>query len=253
MDIIGKIFKRFEKKEEKLEFDVNYRNEYILISIKSNGKIISIEDVNDDDILSFSESDIFDISDDKSKLILDYENIYDLGMVTREILNLPPLLDGAIYIDNSTYFLNANGLKFNYTITDGFNEYRIISKNYISNKENNEKYFLEKEQYNLIKLIDAYNKDNDTNKLANEQYKLLSIIKDTSHKANVILNDQIKLTGLQVVYDLDEKCVKYPNTGKDDYDVTVVFPITTELRNHIEQSVLKQYMKEVKKLTPKQG
>jgi DNA-binding cell septation regulator SpoVG len=71
--------------------------------------------------------------------------------------------------------------------------------------------------------------------------------------ANVILNNQIKLTGLQVVYDLDEKCVKYPNTGKDDYDVTVVFPITTELRNHIEQSVLKQYMKEVKKLTPKQG
>ena len=152
MDIIGKIFKRLEKKEEKLEFDVNYRNEYILISIKSNGKIISIEDVNDDDILSFSESDIFDISDDKSKLILDYENIYDFGMETREILNLPPLLDGAIYIDNSTYFLNANGLKFNYTITDGFNEYRIISKNYISNKENNEKYFLEKEQYNLIKL-----------------------------------------------------------------------------------------------------
>ncbi len=201
MDIIGKIFKRFEKKEEKLEFDVNYRNEYILISIKSNGRIISIEDVNDDDILSFSESDIFDISDDKSKLILDYENIYDLGMETREILNLPPLLDGAIYIDNSTYFLNANGLKFNYTITDGFNEYRIISKNYISNKENNEKYFLEKEQYNLIKLIDAYNKDNDTNKLANEQYKLLSIIKDTSHKANVILNESLRKEDELIVLD----------------------------------------------------
>ena len=71
--------------------------------------------------------------------------------------------------------------------------------------------------------------------------------------ANVVLNDQLKLTGLQVFYDLDEKCVKYPNTGKDDYDVTVVFPITNELHNHIEQAVLKQYMKEVHKLTPKQG
>ena len=45
MNIIGKLFKKFEKKEEKLEFDISYRNEYILISVKNNEKIISIKDI----------------------------------------------------------------------------------------------------------------------------------------------------------------------------------------------------------------
>ena len=36
--------------------------------------------------------------------------------------------------------------------------------NYISNKETNEKYFLAKDQYDLIKLVDTYNKDNDKTK-----------------------------------------------------------------------------------------
>lgn len=151
MDIIGKLFKKFEKKEEKLEFDKSYRNDYILISPKNNGKIISIKDIADDNILSFSESDMFDISEDGSKLILDYENVYTLSKETNEILNLPSFLDGAVYIDNSTFLLNASGVKFNYKITDGLNEYRVmykndncISRNYIKNKETNEEYFWEK-------------------------------------------------------------------------------------------------------------
>lgn len=193
MGIIDKLFKKFEKREDVLDFDTSYRNDSILISIKKNGKTIPLSEVNEDnEISSLSESDIFDISEDGNKLILDYENIYSLNKETMEILKLPSFLDGAVYIDNSTYFLNINGVKFDYKITDGLNEYRILYKNYVSNKDTNEKYFLEKEQYELVKLVDTYNKDNDKNKLANEQYKLLSAIKETAHKTNVILNETLR-------------------------------------------------------------
>lgn len=234
MDIIGKLFKKFEKKEEKLEFDKGYRNEYILISPKNDGKIVSIKDIADDNILYLSESDMFDISEDGSKLILDYENVYTLNKETREILNLPSFLDGAVYIDNSTFLLNASGVKFNYKITDGLNEYRILYKNYISNKETNEKYFLGKDQYELVKLVDTYNKDTDKNKLANEQYKLLSLIKETSHKTNVILNESLRKEDELIVLDKIE--LDFLNA---DNDFLEVIPYSSEL-NEEQNEKLKE-------------
>ena len=117
MSIIDKLFKKFEKREDVLDFDTSYRNDSILISIKKNGKTIPLSEVNEDnEISSLSESDIFDISEDGNKLILDYENIYSLNKETMEILKLPSFLEGAVYIDNSTYFLNINGVKFDYKI-----------------------------------------------------------------------------------------------------------------------------------------
>ena len=61
--------------------------------------------------------------------------------------------------------------------------------------------------------------------------------------ANIVLNDQIRVRGLRV---MDGECglsVGYPNDPfyKGDDFRSIVFPITAELRNHIEKRVLEKY------------
>lgn len=239
MDIIGKLFKKFEKKSENFTFDVDFLREYILISIKSDEKIIPIYKISEDnEILNFSESDMFDLTEDRSRLILSYEDIYNLDKHTLDILNLPEILNGVIYVDNSTYFLNLNGVRFNYKVTDGLNEYRIIYKNYICNKNNNKRFFIEKEQYELIKLIDAYNRDTEKNKLANEQYKILNGIKNTSHKANIILNDALRKEDDLVILDSVE--LDFLPVSNDFLEVV---PYSSEL-NEEQNEKLRQVFKE---------
>jgi stage V sporulation protein G len=61
--------------------------------------------------------------------------------------------------------------------------------------------------------------------------------------ANVTLNDQLILRGLRVIDGVDGLFVWYPNDPFcSDYDfLSVVFPITKQLREHIENCVLEKY------------
>ena len=65
--------------------------------------------------------------------------------------------------------------------------------------------------------------------------------------ANVVLNEAIMLRRLRIVEDNNELSLSYPldpfftGTG---YNSTIV-PVTRELREYIENEVLKQYQKEV--------
>ena len=61
--------------------------------------------------------------------------------------------------------------------------------------------------------------------------------------ANIVLNDQIQVRGLRV---MDSECglfVGYPTDPfyKGEGFRNIVFPITSELRHHIEKSVLEKY------------
>lgn len=61
--------------------------------------------------------------------------------------------------------------------------------------------------------------------------------------ANIVLNDQIQVRGLRV---MDGECglfVGYPTDPfyKGEGFRNIVFPITAELRRHIEKSVLEKY------------
>lgn len=61
--------------------------------------------------------------------------------------------------------------------------------------------------------------------------------------ANIVLNDQIQVRGLRV---MDGECglfVGYPTDPfyKGEGFRNIVFPITAELRHHIEKSVLEKY------------
>ena len=61
--------------------------------------------------------------------------------------------------------------------------------------------------------------------------------------ANIVLNDQIQVRGLRVMDGENGLFVGYPvdpfYKGEDFRNI--VFPITSELRHHIEKSVLEKY------------
>lgn len=61
--------------------------------------------------------------------------------------------------------------------------------------------------------------------------------------ANIVLNDQIQVRGLRVMDGKNGLFVGYPVDPfyKGEGFRNIVFPITSELRNHIEKSVLEKY------------
>ena len=61
--------------------------------------------------------------------------------------------------------------------------------------------------------------------------------------ANIVLNDQIQVRGLRVIDGENGLFVGYPVDPfyKGEGFRNIVFPITSELRRHIEKSVLEKY------------
>ena len=61
--------------------------------------------------------------------------------------------------------------------------------------------------------------------------------------ANIVLNDQIQVRGLRVMDGKNGLFVGYPvdTFYKGEGFRNIVFPITAELRHHIEKSVLEKY------------
>lgn len=60
---------------------------------------------------------------------------------------------------------------------------------------------------------------------------------------NIVLNDQIKVRGLRVMDGESGLFVGYPNDPfyKGDDFRSIVYPLTAELRHHIEKRVLEKY------------
>ena len=61
--------------------------------------------------------------------------------------------------------------------------------------------------------------------------------------ANIVLNDQVQVRGLRVIDGENGLFVGYPVDPfyKGEGFRNIVFPITAELRHHIEKSVLEKY------------
>jgi len=66
--------------------------------------------------------------------------------------------------------------------------------------------------------------------------------------ARVVLNDQIQLTGLRIVDGANGLFVAYPNDPSykgEDYK-SIFYPLTRELRDHIETVVIAKYNEAIK-------
>lgn len=72
-------------------------------------------------------------------------------------------------------------------------------------------------------------------------------------KASVVLNDQLTITSMRVMDGVNGLYVAYPNDlfySGDTYS-SIVYPITRELREHIEDCVLEKYRYETEKANVK--
>ena len=192
MSLVEKLFKRTKEKDKKLKFSLKYKEKYIEIGLKLGDKIVSLKDLKGEiDVSNLSKNDLFEIDSNGDKLLLEYNEIYNLDRLTLRLLKLPKFFPGLVYIDNKGYF-GSSKVEFEYNISSGMDKYIIVNGNYIESVSNPEKYILTKEQYELIKLIDQYNNDFNKNKETNEQYRMLNAIKDVSHKTNLLLNETMK-------------------------------------------------------------
>jgi stage V sporulation protein G len=75
------------------------------------------------------------------------------------------------------------------------------------------------------------------------QIFLVKELGKTKAMARVMLNDQLQLTGLRVVEGANGLFVAYPNDPAykgEDYR-SLFYPVTKELREHIEETVLTMY------------
>lgn len=80
-------------------------------------------------------------------------------------------------------------------------------------------------------------------------YPLREPVGKTRAMARVVLADQLQLTGLRIVDGSNGLFVAYPNDPSykgDDYR-SLFYPLTRDLRDHIEGKVLEKYQEEISK------
>jgi stage V sporulation protein G len=76
-----------------------------------------------------------------------------------------------------------------------------------------------------------------------QTFPLKESLGKTQAFARVVLNGQLQLTGLRIIDGANGLFVAYPNdpTFKGEDYRSLFYPITRDLREHIETEVLKQY------------
>lgn len=74
-------------------------------------------------------------------------------------------------------------------------------------------------------------------------YPLKEMVGKTRAMVRVVLSDQLQLTGMRVVDGSNGLFVSYPNdpSHKGDDFKSLFYPVTKELRDHIETAVLARY------------
>ena len=79
-------------------------------------------------------------------------------------------------------------------------------------------------------------------------YPLREPVGKTRALARVVLNDQLQLTGMRVVDGANGLFIAFPNdpTYKGEDYRSIFYPVTRDLRDHIEQSILDVYKQATK-------
>ena len=73
------------------------------------------------------------------------------------------------------------------------------------------------------------------------QFNPQSNFGSTKALANIVLNDQLIIRGLRVVESCNGLYVSFPKELRGDTPRAVLFPVTRQLREHIENCVLEKY------------
>lgn len=161
-------------------------NENIQLLLMQTKMVLSEED----DHLSISYDDVYDLYyDEEGNLIDDFR-----------FFNLPEIFNGFIKISNLGNYLETEEVKYSFVFTDGLHpSIQRVNRNIVT--VDGEYRILPRELYDCLKCIIDYNTDAVRNKNTAEQFELLALIKDYALKANIALNERLRVESTPIVID----------------------------------------------------
>lgn len=202
---LGRILARLKSSSEKSLVPDYSDPQYIRIFLKENGEQVSFAmDENIRALVSLSNAML---SEDSMSLIIPYQDIYiyyfdDEGNPINDyqLLNLPPLFDGIIFIENNGNYAEDDKVTYSFQFRDGKNHHiKRIRENVISvdGREN----ILPTEMYECLKLVTKYNQDESLARDTTAQFELLSKIKDYAERTNLALNQRLSIESKPIIID----------------------------------------------------
>jgi SNF2 family DNA or RNA helicase/DNA polymerase III epsilon subunit-like protein len=210
------IFKRiFTGKNNIGTEDVTFKSKFLKDRIEifldgSNGRVNLneyLKNYTDKELEYFKEALIFQIDIEKNVIILDYEDIYNLGVNELNYFSLPEYFKGIIDIKNRGPLLNREKFQFElnfYDLQNRNESYDYIAGNYyVTNSDTGKNFFLEKKQMELINKINRFNLENKSSSDPDSQFELIEEIQKASEEIYLTYSEQLnEFSNLETVDNL---------------------------------------------------
>lgn len=201
---IRDFFKRFSDKEIS-SFVPAYLDDEIRISWSNLPEKSTIE-LDENMYLLLMQTKVA-LSDNGRYLYISYDDVYDLyyeddGNIIDyfKLFNLPELFNGYIKISNLGNYLETDEVKYSFEFNDGMHPaIKRVKFNILT--VDGEYKLLPRELYDCLKKVIQYNMDSARNQDTAEQFQLLALIKDYAEKANLALNERLRIENKPIVID----------------------------------------------------
>jgi len=178
----------------------------IRISLKESGRNISFESADDQVHLLTNMSNLL-LSEDKLFLEMPYAEVYELyydeennPIDDYRYLNLPPIFDGIIYIENYGNFSESDQVMYNFKFQDGRDHDIRKLRNNIVLVDGNER-VLSPEMYKCLNMVAQYNQNETLSRDVASQFELLAFIKDYAERTAIALNQRLSIENKPIILD----------------------------------------------------
>lgn len=200
-----------DKKEEEIKWNIEYKKNYILM--KSNIDLNLNNEIND--LIIMYEMNL----EDNNIIKITYDEIYDLyydeygyDLDIYKLFNLPNIFRGNFKIMNKGNFIVDKEVSYTYKFIENGDSYNIEEGNILKCSFNNEYRIMSKELYNLVKKVKEYNFNNIKKGDEASQYEMLKLIKDSSKKINISLNERLNKEEEPII--VDKIVIDFEDDGK---------------------------------------
>lgn len=192
-------------KNERTSYEAEYTDREIHIySNDQNGRSAIKPDENISLLLMQTR---LSMADDYTYLYINYDDVYDFyysdeGSLIEDykFFRLPQLFNGFIKISNSGNYLENEQVKYSFEFIDGFHPaIKKVNGNIVTVE--GEYRILPRKLYECLKSIIEFNTDVVRNKDIAEQFQLLALIKDYANKANLAMNERLRIESKPIVID----------------------------------------------------
>lgn len=235
------LFKKILGNKKDRRFYPDYSDdEFIKIYLKENDKSIPIYTMEDETISLLTRITNLTLSEDKYFLYITYNKIYDLYIDDKKYinnysyLNLPPLFDGFINIENKGNFNEDKIVKYTFRFKNGQpDDIKVYKRNILL--VNGEYSVLPEDIYVFLKDIIAYNTDNQRVGEIGEQFAFLAKVKEYAEKSNILLNSRLREEEKPILID------KIKLNFREEGDLLEIIPFVEEESEEFNERFLQKF------------